>query len=192
MPKKPVVKNYEERVAEAWLEEAQKVAARIAAEEGDPPGADAVGEAEAVRLFGLKDRGAPYDLVYGMLTTTGVPPEQVGAMAVVQEAPELAELYAQPAPDEATAAMLATLAEYPFRWGLVIDYSDDPEEQVRWADALYKGWIETDPLASVSEDPEPAPPPAMMPEQPAPEMPQMQGGGAQPSPPAEPMMPMGG
>jgi hypothetical protein len=167
------VSSREERIATGWLEEAEQVAGRIAAEEGDPPGARKVGETEAVRLWGITDPGADHDLILEALKTTGLAPDFLDpsspkALALVKARPELAQVLAQPAPNEEVAAMLATFAEYPFRFGLFADHSDDPQEQTSYAERLTKQWQATQAPAPVIEAPQPQPAPPL-PEPPLPE-----------------------
>jgi hypothetical protein len=183
------VTSHEERVASSWLEEAEQVARRIAAEEGDPPGARKVGETEAVRLWGITDPGADHDLILEALKTTGLAPEFLDpsspkALALVKARPELAQALAQPAPNEEVAAMLAAFAEYPFRFGLFADHSDDPQEQTSYAERLTTQWQATQQpaTAAVVEEPQPAPP---LPDPTLPEpMPQPQPAPVPPPPPS--------
>jgi hypothetical protein len=184
--------SVESRVAASWLEQAEKVARRIAQADGDPPGAKKVGDAEAVRLWGLTDPNADYDLILDALATTGLSPEFLDpaspqALAVVKDRPELAPLYGQPAPTPELARALATYAEYPFRFGLFADFSDDPEEQVRRSDHLDGLWQKQAGIGAQppAEGIEQAQPP-MMP--PAPGMPTPMG--APPMPAPDPMQSM--
>jgi hypothetical protein len=136
-------KSFEEVVAESFNEDLQKVAEQLAAEAGNPPGADKISEAESVRLFGLRDPSVDYQQLAMRLMGGGLPPEEVAQLTIVQERPEWAELYMQPAPDFETADLLARLAEYPYRPGLVLDHSDDPEEQTKRSEQLHAAWLKT-------------------------------------------------
>lgn len=145
-PKPLPVNSQEERLADAWLADAGKVADRIAAEEGGPPQASKTGEAEAVRAWGQRDAKVDRDALAHMLLNGGVPPEAAQHLLIAQTYPELLPAYlprqdgqAPPiTPEEAD--QLATLAEYPFRAPLVLGYSDDYEEQCRRAEALGSRW----------------------------------------------------
>jgi hypothetical protein len=138
--KKQQISSFEETVAASFLEDLEKTAARIASEDGDPPGADRLGEAEAVRLWGQTDPQVDHDRLLSDLMTTGVDPAVVQNLAISKTRPEWAELYTQPVQDSEMAAQLAALAQHPFRAGLVLDYSPEPEEQVKRSDHLHALW----------------------------------------------------
>ncbi len=140
MPKQQPLASFEERVSASFLEEMEKVAERIASEDGDPPGADRLGDAEAVRLYGRTDPKVDHDRLLADLMTTGVDPETVAGLAIAQTRPEWAPLYTQPTQDSELARQLAVMALHPFRPGLVLDYSPEPEEQVKRAEHLHRLW----------------------------------------------------
>jgi hypothetical protein len=139
-PRKQQLASFEEQVSASFLEDMEKVAARIASEDGDPPGADRLGDAEAVRLWGQTDPNVDHDRLLSDLMTTGVAPEVVQNLAIAKTRPEWAELYMQPTEDSEMAATLAALALHPFRAGLVFDYSPEPEEQVKRSDHIHALW----------------------------------------------------
>jgi hypothetical protein len=139
-PKKQALQSFEETVSASFLEDLEKVAARIASEDGDPPGADRLGDADAVRLWGQMDPQVDHDRLLSDLMTTGVAPEVVQNLAIAKTRPEWAELYTQPVQDSEMAGQLAALATYPFRAGLVFDYSPEPEEQVKRSDHIHALW----------------------------------------------------
>jgi hypothetical protein len=72
--------------------------------------------------------------------TTGVAPEVVQNLAIAKTRPEWAELYLQPTEDSEMAAQLAALALHPFRASLALDWSPEPEEQVRRSDHIHALW----------------------------------------------------
>jgi hypothetical protein len=139
-PRKQPLASFEEQVSASFLEDMEKVAQRIAGQDGDPPGASRVGDAEAVRLWGQRDPLVDHDRLLTDLLTTGVPPETMQQLAIAKERPEWAALYTQPTQDTELARQLAVLAEHPFRAGLTLDYSAEPEEQVRRANHLDRLW----------------------------------------------------
>lgn len=140
MARKQPLQSFEERVASSFLEDMEKTAQRIAAEDGDPPGASRVGDAEAVRLWGQRDPQVDHDRMLTDLLTTGVPPETIQQLAIAKERPEWANLYTQPTQDTELARQLAVMAEHPFRAGLALDYSAEPEEQVKRANHIQRLW----------------------------------------------------
>lgn len=140
MAKKQVLASFEEQVSASFLEDLEKVASRIAGEDGDPPGADRVGDADAVRLWGQMDPQVDHDRLLTDLMTTGVAPEVVQNLAITKTRPEWAELYTQPTEDSELAGQLAVMAAHPFRAALVLDYSAEPEEQVKRAEHIHRLW----------------------------------------------------
>jgi hypothetical protein len=192
MPRRPALPqlaSMEDRVAASWLEDAEKVAARIAAEEGDAPGTQKKGDAELVKLWGTQDRRVDPDLLRQRMSTTGLG-EEAMTMTIAEEWPEIVDLYAQPVEDPLLLEQLLILAEYPFRRSVYEDI-DDPEEQVKEAERIHGLWLKSQPVLPESnvtsaegmgDDaalpppvspgpsyPESAPQPMMMEPQPAPE-----------------------
>lgn len=174
----------DERVAAAWLKEAEEIGRRIAADLGAPADADKIGEKEALRLWALADPGVDYEALYEQLAGGGLPPEMVKSLAIVAEHPDLEPLYTDLAAHaeqsgvavEELADQLARLAEYPFRLGL-IEHLDDEAERAGLAEHYDRAWQKQMPAAPAQEEPEammPAPEPAPEPfqdAQPAPAMP---------------------
>lgn len=146
MPRRPATESPEARALRELDEEMERYSDAIAADWGPAPGSDVVSDDRKVELWGRTDPKADYDAIYGMLTTTGVPPEMLdpdGAddvtLAIVKEVPEMAPYYQQAVePDLADA--LSTLAEYPMRLGLLTDLEDDPEAMVKEAERLDRLW----------------------------------------------------
>lgn len=177
-PKEPPIRSIEDRIAASWLKEASAIADRVAASAGDPPGAERVGNAKAVQMWGTMDPRAPYDTMLQMITTTGIPQDQVPEMLIVKEVPELAQLYATPQ-QSPVAEQLATLAEFPFRWSLTVGAFESPTEQVQRAEELNKLWLASMPTPPPApEEPAPTPEPSAAPAAPPPAM-----MGAAPQPP---------
>lgn len=117
---------------------------RTAARLGRPPDTKQLGDAEKVRLWGRTDPKVDQARLASQLLTTGLPPELLdkaapGHLAVVDEAPELAALYAQPTDDPDLATALAALAHYPYTHALLKGL-DMPEEQVSEAERLQRLW----------------------------------------------------
>jgi hypothetical protein len=140
MPKQKPFGSIEERIAQRFNDELELIAPRVAADQGPPPGAKRVHDTQAVSLWGQRDPKVDYQALAMRLLQGGLSPEEAQQLVVVEERPELAQAYAQPAPDAETAHTLATLAEYPFRAGLVLDHSDLPAEQIKRADQLHQQW----------------------------------------------------
>lgn len=132
--------SFEERVANEWLDDARKVAQRIAVEQGPPPNAGKVSEDRMLRDWGIKDPVVDPHQFMVSLMTTGLNEAQVNALQVVKENPSLRQVYAQPAEDFKRADELTRLAEFPLRYGMVTDYSDEPKEQVKFAKSLNARW----------------------------------------------------
>lgn len=145
-PKPLPINSQEERLADAWLADAEKVADRIAAEEGGPPSANKTGDAEAIRAWGQRDPKVDHDGLVHMLMNGGVPQQAAPALLIAQTYPDLLPAYLPRDPSQAPpitqeeAEQLATLAEHPFRAPLVLDYSDDYEEQCKRAEFLQRQW----------------------------------------------------
>lgn len=152
MARKPASGSIEERATASWLDDAEKVAQRVAADEGPPPGAKKLSDAEAVKQWGIRD---PFvdDSTPQMLLTRGIPQEALQQTAFWQELgadqqDAWAQLLTQPTQDAEMADTLSRILEYPFRYGLVTDWSDDPEEQTKRAESLQRQWEKTWPEAT--------------------------------------------
>lgn len=140
-PPKQDPSSVEDQIALKWIDEVETVAKAIAAEDMAPPDSDKVGETEAIRLFGQRDPLVDYDQLV-LALQQGLPPEAAQQLQLVIERPELGELFTQPQPPE-MASILAGLAEYPYRLGMVVDRTDDPDEQVRVAERYKRGWLKS-------------------------------------------------
>lgn len=170
--------SLEERVSRSFLADLEKVADRIASEEGAPPGASKVGRKESARLWGATDPKAPYERVLSTLLSTGLPEDAARTFVLAKTYPDLVPLLTQPAPNEAAAQALATLAEHPYRAPLVFDHADEPKEQTERAEQLERDYHR---FFGQQAD-ESAPDDTPIPVQPSASMPQMP---PEPMPPSE-------
>ena len=166
----------EEEAQRELDDELTQAIAEIAAEMGPAPGAKHVSEAQKLAMWGQRDPQVDYDQMLEMLQTTGIAPELLDpkseqALMIVQENPEIAEMYAGPV-EPALAEALAVLAEHPFRLSVISSLVDDPEAYVAEADRLDAKWQKQFGAVAPSVAPVPyaAPvaPPVVMPEPAAP------------------------
>lgn len=181
--------SQEERVVASFLHDLTAVAHRIASDQGEPPQSKPINDAEKVKNWGLRDRLADPAILLLRLLATGLGPEEAQQMAIVGEWPELADLYANPAPDHETADQLIRLAEFPFRRGILADLEDDPEAWTKEAERIERLWNKSQPSLSADEAPgiDTSTPPAIVPAD-APPTPGRQFADSLPTPPA-PMTP---
>ena len=183
MPRRPVQESAEDRAIREIEAEDDDAVQRIALEAGPPADASRLSDADLDALWAVTDPLVDDpDAFASALMTSGIEPDLLGQLLVVREYPEWQPLYAQPTQDAEMADMLARLAQFPYRWALLLDI-DDPEEQVRIAERLdrrfqrqHAGMQDGDPTPTPATLPldTMAPPPA--PEQP-PMMPGVQGPG---------------
>lgn len=139
-------KGFSEIVESEFSREYEQVIDLLASEQGPPSGAERVPESRRVALWGLRDRRVDPDLLRERLLTTGLG-EEAQQMAVVQEYPEVLDVYAngvmalQDVQDpEALADDLVRFAEHPYRYALLADLAHDPEAMVREANRLERLW----------------------------------------------------
>ena len=129
-------------VAARFAEDFEKKAAAAADRQPRPMGTKAVGDARALRDWGLADPQVDPALFGEVLRTRGFTPEEASQMIVVRENDDDEELMAaltQPTQDEALIDLLTRIAEYPFRYAMVRGI-DDPDEQVRFSDMMDTRW----------------------------------------------------
>lgn len=178
--------DFREKLAQSFADDLEEMAQRAADSEGQPMGARKVGDARALRLYGLKDPNVDPERMLEALQSTGLPqeildPSNPKAMLIIKENPDLAKYYAQPAKTPEAAETLVHWAEHPFMYGLVMGI-DDPHERVSYAAHLDQLWqqsqpqtVEPAPMTTVAgatdhsaqfAPPEPAPPDPSMPMQP--------------------------
>jgi hypothetical protein len=178
----------EEQAQTEVLSELERAVQALAAEWGPAPGAKNVSTRREVTLWGQRDPKVDFESLKQQLMATGLgqtpdllDPEGDGALAVIQEHPDMAPLFMEPVAED-VADVLATLAEFPFRLAILLDLEDDPEAMVAKAESLDRAWMKemgrTEMDGTVTEaastPSQPAPPPAAqappMPMQPAPPM----------------------
>ena len=188
MPRRPVQESAEDRAIREIEAEDDDAVQRIALEAGPPADASRLSDADLDALWAVTDPLVDDpDAFASALMTSGIEPDLLGQLLVVREYPEWQPLYAQPTQDAEMADMLARLAQFPYRWALLLDI-DDPEEQVRIAERLDRRFQKQH---AGMQDGDPTPTPATMPmdtPMPAPEQPPTMPGA--PGPGADQMMPM--
>lgn len=190
MPRRPVQESAEDRAIREIEAEDDDAVQRIALEAGPPADSARLSDADLDAMWAVTDPLVDDpDAFASALMTSGIDPEMLGQLLVVQEYPEWQPLYAQPTQDAEMADMLARLAQFPYRWALLMDL-DDPEEQVRIAERLDRRFQKQH---AGMQDGDPTPTPATLPldtmaPPPAPEQPPMMPGATGPG--ADQMMPM--
>lgn len=170
MPRRPVQESAEDRALREIEAEDDDAVQRIALEAGPPADASRLSDADLDALWAVTDPLVDDpDAFASALMTSGIEPDLLGQLLVVREYPEWQPLYAQPTQDAEMADMLARLAQFPYRWALLLDI-DDPEEQVRIAERLDRRFQKQH---AGMQDGDPTPTPATMPMEtmPAPEQP---------------------
>lgn len=190
MPKRRMPLSPEAVARNEFNDELQQAITEIAAELGPADGAAPASDKEKVRLWGIRDQKVDYDAMVQRIMTQGYPPEMLdpdgdNSLMVVRENPELAPYYGQPTEDQEMAGVLTTLAEFPFRLGILRDLEEDPEAQAKESDRINALWQKTLPPESplMQEQPVPTMPPT------APALPEMQPASPE-QPPAMPQMDM--
>ena len=181
MARRAAQESAEDRAIREIEAEDDDAVQRIALEAGPPADASRLSDADLDALWAVTDPLVDDpDAFASALMTSGIEPDLLGQLLVVREYPEWQPLYAQPTQDAEMADMLARLAQFPYRWALLLDI-DDPEEQVRIAERLDRRFQKQH---AGMQDGDPTPTPATMPMEtmppPAPEQPPMQpmmGGG---------------
>ena len=188
MPRRAVQESAEDRALREIEAEDDDAIKRLALEAGPPADSARLSDADLDALWAVTDPLVDDpDSFATALMTTGIQPDMLGQLLVVQEYPEWQALYAQPTQDAEMADMLARLAQFPYRWALLMDL-DDPEEQVRIAERLDRRYQRQH---AGMQDSDPTPTPATLPldtmAPPAPEQPPMMPGARGPG--ADQMMP---
>ncbi len=170
MARRAVPESAEDKALREIEAEDDDAIKRIALESGPPADSARLSDADMDALWAVTDPLVDDpDALASALMTTGVQPDMLGQLVVVREYPEWEQLYAQPTQDAEMADMLSRLAQFPYRWALLMDL-DDPDEQVRIAERLDRRFQKQH--AGV-QDGDPTPTPATMPmnAMPAPEQP---------------------
>lgn len=138
-------RGFSEQVESEFDREFRAVIDKLDAEQSPASGTSRVSESRKVALWGLRDRRVDPDVLRQRLLAGGLG-EEAQQMAVVQEYPEVLEVYAggiANLPDvedpEGLVDQLVRFAEWPWRWG-TIAHLDDPDEQVREANRIEREW----------------------------------------------------
>lgn len=189
--------DFHERLAQSFADDLEELAQQTAEGQGQPMSTRKVSDARAVRNWNIRDQKVNPELMLPALINTGLPPELLDpsnpqAPLIIRERPELAQYYAQPAQTPQAAGTLVHWAEFPFRYGLVMDI-DNPLERTRYSDHLARLSQLTQPKAPepMSEPSSDLPPmPAATAPQPA--QPSMPGQGPGLPLPLDPRMLQGG
>lgn len=139
-----------------FREELDAVLSRLEAEREPPIDAKRASEPKKAALWGLEDPRVDPTLFVEKLKTTGFGSEDLKTMLLIQENPELAEVFAQPIADPEAAADLTELARYPFRLGMYKDITD-PDERTGEAERIHRSWMKSQGHAVEEPDTEPVP-----------------------------------
>ena len=199
MARKPASESAEDRAIREISDEDEVALERLALEAGAPGDSEQLSAADEDTIWSITDDmvDADHEAFATQLLTQGVPQEMLPQLLVLQEHPEWMELYARPTQDAELADRLTRLAQFPYRWSLLLDY-DDPDAMVRKAESLDRRYqkkhadlqgVESTPLPAEpmgGEMPMPETPPVMPTEMPAQEQPPMMP--AAPAPAPQPMM----
>ena len=137
MPRRPVPESAEDRAIREIDAEDEAALTKLALEAGPPPDSEWLSERDLDEVWAIEDRlvSADPDGFAQALMTTGIDQQTLPRLRVLKEQPEWAPLYGQPTQDAEMADQLTRLAQFPHRWGLLVDI-DDPEDQVRLAERL--------------------------------------------------------
>ena len=174
MARRPAPESAEDRAIREVDAEDTAIIDRLALAAGPPADSSRLSEAEEDEVWATTDPlvDADPDAFATQLMTTGVPQEMLPQLRILKENQDWAQLYAQPTQSAEMADMLTRLAQYPHRATVLLDI-DDPEEQVRKAEALDRRFQKRFE-------------PQQQPEPPMPTAPQPPAGMAMPEPPAMP------
>lgn len=136
-------RSAEEQMMAELADEIERVSDAIAAEMGPAPEVENLSTAQEIDFWGRRDPLVDYDTLVQVLQTSGVSPEMMDpknkqGLAIAKVAPQLAPLYTQPVQDPALAHQLATLAEWPMRYGFFANKTE--QEMVQIAKRLDAAW----------------------------------------------------
>lgn len=157
-----------------FRDEFDAVVEQLGAGQEPPLDSERVSDPKKALLWGLADPWVD-PVLFGQQLQQGFSPEDVQAMTIVQEHPELAEVFGQPQQDPGVIAELTELARYPFRLG-TYNHIQDPDERVAEAERIHAAHLKRRPAVPPPAPAVPVAPPA------APTMP--------PVAPTVPSMPM--
>ena len=181
MARRPAPESAEDRAIREVDAEDTAIIDRLALAAGPPADSSRLSEAEEDEVWATTDPlvDADPDAFATQLMTTGIPQEMLPQLRILKENQDWAQLYAQPTQSAEMADYLTRLAQYPHRATVLLDI-DDPEEQVRKAEALDRRFQRRhvshfEPMMPPSAPPvqQPMAPAAPMPQQPAVPGPQM-------------------
>jgi hypothetical protein len=146
--------SVEARAEQGFRDEFEKVMEKLAAEQEQPIDTKQVTEPRKVALWGIQDPRVDRETFKQQLAQ-GFQPQDLQNMLIVQNHPELAEVYGQPVQDPAVAADLTELARYPFRLG-TYHHIQDPEERTAEAERIHKAWLKLHGKGQDQATPEPS------------------------------------
>lgn len=153
MPRSQAPRSIDAEAERSFRDGFDTVMEELARRQQQPPDTEQVSEPRKARLWGLRDPRVEFDTFKQTLMTTGFGPEDLQAMLIVQEHPDLAEVYGQPVADPEMADELAALAEHPFRLG-TYRHILDPDERTREAERIHRNWQRMQGMAVVDQDDE--------------------------------------
>lgn len=165
--RQPIQRSPEAEAERGFRDEFDKVVGSIAQGQGQPLDTTAVSNPRKAALWGLADPRVDPTTFKAQLMQQGFQPQDLQSMLIVQNHPELAEVYGQPVQDPAAADDLTTLAQYPFRLGMYHEIQD-PNERVAEAERIHRDWLKSNGKADEPPAPAEADPSAMQ-TQPAPD-----------------------
>ena len=134
------IRSAEAEAEQSFRDEFESVVDQLAAEQAPPVDAQRVTEPRKVALWGLQDPRVDRETFAQTLMSTGFQPQDLQTMLLIQNHPELAQVYGQPVQDPEAARDLTELARHPFRYGLY-GHIEDPEERTAEAERIHKGWM---------------------------------------------------
>jgi hypothetical protein len=142
MPSRQTPRSAEAESERMFRDEFDAVIERLVGELDPPLDSKRVTEPRKVALWGIVDPRVDPAMFTEQLKTQGFGQEDLATMMLIQNHPELAEVYAQPVADPEAAADLTELARYPFRLGLYADI-EDPDERTSEAEHIHREWMKT-------------------------------------------------
>lgn len=137
MPRRTAPETAEDRAIREVSDEDENAMRTLALEAGPPPDSSRLSEADEDAAWEQMDPNVDHEQLATMLMTQGLPPELAQQLLIVKlrRDEDWMGALTKPTQDAELANQLAKLARYPFRLS-VIDGYDDPDEQVRKANAV--------------------------------------------------------
>lgn len=142
MPRRQAPPSVDSEAERRFQDSFDTVLAELARRQQQPPDTEQVSRPRKARLWGLADPRVDPETFKQALMTTGFQGPDLESMLIVQEHPDLAEVYGQPQGDPEMAADLTTLARYPFRLG-TYRHILDPDERTREAERIHRDWMKS-------------------------------------------------